>query len=52
MQFFNKIIPLLIILLSHSCIISLPIDLKFGKSEPVEVEDQCLRRPYHKTAEP
>ena len=32
--------------------ISVTLDLSFSKKEPVEVEDQCLRRPYHKTAEP
>ena len=52
MKFLNKIIPLLIILLSYSSVISISIDLKFGKSDPIENEDLCLRRPYHKTAEP
>ena len=28
------------------------VDLSFSKQEPIEVEDLCLRRPYHKTAEP
>lgn len=39
-----------IVILSNNIIIS--IDLSFGKKEPVELEDLCLRRPYHKTDEP
>ena len=43
---------LLLILLSINIIISVEVDLSFGKNEPKELEDLCLRRPYHKTAEP
>ena len=43
---------LLILLISNSQIISVQVDLSFSKSEPVELEDLCLRRPYHKTSEP
>ena len=28
------------------------VDLTFAKYEPIELEDLCLKRPYHKTAEP
>jgi len=43
---------LLLIFLSINIIISVEVDLSFGKNEPEELEDLCLRRPYHKTAEP
>jgi len=43
---------ILIILLSESTIISVSVDISLPKKEPIELEDLCLRRPYHKTAEP
>ena len=43
---------LLLIFLSINIIISVEGKLSFGKNEPKELEDLCLRRPYHKTAEP
>ena len=50
MKFFNSF---LILLISLSQIISFPSrDLNFAKSAPVELEDLCLRRPYHRQAEP
>ena len=50
MKFFKSF---LILLVSLSQIISsIPKDLNFAKSAPVELEDLCLRRPYHKQAEP
>ena len=50
MKFFKSF---LILLISLSQIISsIPKDLNFAKSAPVELEDLCLRRPYHKQAEP
>ena len=43
---------ILIILLSENKIISVSVDISLSKKEPTELEDLCLRRPYHKTAEP
>ena len=43
---------ILIILLSENKIISVSVDISLPKKEPKELEDLCLRRPYHKTAEP
>ena len=50
MKIHNIILSILILLISDS--LSVSIDLSFSKKEPVELEDLCLRRPYHKTAEP
>ena len=50
MKILNIILLILILLISDS--FSVSIDLNFSKKEPVELEDLCLRRPYHKTAEP
>ena len=50
MKILNIILSILILLISDS--LSVSIDLSFSKKEPVELEDLCLRRPYHKTAEP
>ena len=52
MKVLNIIFSLLILLISQKEILSVTIDLNFSKKEPVELEDLCLRRPYHKTAEP
>ena len=52
MKYFYTFFSLLILLLSNSQILSVDIDLSFSKSAPVELEDLCLKRPYHKTAEP
>ena len=41
-----------VLLISLNVIIASKVDLSFSKKEPIEVEDVCLRRPYHKTAEP
>ena len=43
---------LFLIFLPINIIISVEVNLSFGKNEPKELEDLCLRRPYHKTAEP
>ena len=43
---------ILIILLSENKIISVSVDISLPRKEPKELEDLCLRRPYHKTAEP
>ena len=42
----------LIILISQNQILSDSVDLSFARKAPIELEDLCLRRPYHKTAEP
>ena len=52
MKFFFAFCSILILLISNSLVISVEIDLSFSKSEPVELEDLCLKRPYHKTDEP
>ena len=53
MKFLNKVLPLLILLITLSQIISSPLnDFSFTKSQPKEVEDLCLRRPYPKSSEP
>ena len=52
MKVLNIIFSLLILLISQNEILSVTIDLDLSKKEPVELEDLCLRRPYHKTAEP
>ena len=52
MKVLNIIFSLLILLIFQKEILSVTIDLNFSKKEPVELEDLCLRRPYHKTAEP
>ena len=52
MKVLNIIFSPLIILISQEEILSVTIDLNLSKKEPVELEDLCLRRPYHKTAEP
>ena len=31
---------------------STTVDLSFGKKDVIELEDLCLKRPYHKTSEP
>ena len=41
---------IIILLLSQT--LSVNVDLSFGKKDVVELEDFCLNRPYHKTAEP
>ena len=50
LSFFFFIFLLLFSFIIQSIAINNNIPL--SKKEPVEVEDQCLRRPYHKTAEP
>ena len=45
-------LALFILLLSENKIISVSIDLNFSKKEPIELDDLCLNRPYHKTPEP
>ena len=52
MKYTTILLSFLIILLSQSEILSSQLDLSFAKSEPIQLEDLCLRRPYHKTAEP
>ena len=41
---------LIVLLLNKT--ISVTVDLSFAKNEPKELEDLCLKRPYHKTSEP
>ena len=48
----NKIISSIIILLCLIPIFSSEPDLSFANKEIIENEDLCLRRPYHKQAEP
>ena len=45
-------LSLIILLLSENQIISVSVDLSFSKKEPIDLEDLCLTRPYHKTSEP
>ena len=45
-------IMIYVILFFQNNFISASVDLSFSKKEVVELEDLCLRRPYHKTAEP
>ena len=52
MKFLTMFFSFLIILISQNQILSDPVDLSFARKAPVELEDLCLRRPYHKTAEP
>ena len=52
MKFLNSSIFLLILLITQSQVLSSLEDLTVPKSEPIELEDLCLRRPYPKTAEP
>jgi hypothetical protein len=46
------IYSILIIFISISQLLSSNIDLSFSKKEPIELEDKCLKRAYHKTGEP
>jgi hypothetical protein len=41
-----------ILILSENQIVSVSVDLSFSKKEPVELEDLCLKRPYHNRVEP
>ena len=52
MKFLTMFFSFLIILISQNQILSDSVDLSFARKAPVELEDLCLRRPYHKTAEP
>ena len=45
------IYSLLLILLLQN-ILSVSVDISFPKKDPVELEDLCLKRPYHYRAEP
>ena len=47
-----KLFSLLIILLYLNPIISDIPDLSFANKEIIENDDLCLKRPYHKRAEP
>ena len=46
------IYSVLLILISQNQIFSVVVGLNFSQKEPVELEDLCLKRPYHKTSEP
>ena len=52
MKFLTMFFSFLIILISQNQILSDSVDLSFARKAPIELEDLCLRRPYHKTAEP
>ena len=50
MKYQNLFFFFLILIISFDIIFSSSVN--FGKKEPIEVEDYCLWRPYHKRAEP
>ena len=52
MKFLHIYLSILILFTIINQFNSSSIDLSFSKKEIIELEDTCLKRPYHKTAEP